>query len=514
MKKNLLLLITITAITHIGKAQQWIRLKQLPAQDVYCLTSQNDTIYAGTTNKVYIGSDVNKNWEESAEIPLTNGINAIALLNNKIYAGTNNTGVFSSSNGGGSWVAVNQGLGINSISKLVTWKGKLYAATYGEGFFEYNEAANQWNAFNDNFYTNVDGNINDFTLYGNTIVAAAGANGIFYKYDALQNQWGYTYYDATLRPGLTINAAQADGNTIFAGVNGARNRALLRSDDGGINWQTDTVGLGQYFGGNQLLSGVDVIKAGIQQNFIVVNSFNGNNSSRIFERKRAVTKGKVWTITGSFTNDNFTYALAEAGGTLYAALNDGLYYLQQPVLSVGSLNLKAAKDYSGIRLQWQTSSEQNSNYFDIQRSADGIHFNSVGNVKAAGNSNILRSYTYLDSLSTTGFQAGWYYRVKEVGDDSRFFYSNTIKVNTGTNGTRFSVYPNPVKSVFVLQSARDVPSAVVQIFDAAGKLVYTSTQRLYASSATQINISGLAAGIYMLVIDEGYNKTTIKLLKE
>lgn len=515
MKKNLLLLIIIiTTIPHIGNAQQWIRLAQLPAQDIYCLTVQNDTIYAGSYNKVYIGSDVNKPWKAAAEIPLTTGINAIAVFNGNIYAGTNDVGVFRSSNGGDSWVAVNNGLGINSISKLIIWKGKLYAATYGEGFFVYNEAVNKWFAFNDNFYTNVDGNINDIAFYKSTIVAAAGANGIFHKYDTTKSRWDYTYYSSTLGAGMTANAVQADGNSIFAGINGARSQALLRSEDGGNSWQTDTAGFGQYFGGKQALSGVDVIKVGNQQNFIVVNLFNGNNTSRIFERKKGVAKGKQWTITGSFTNNNFTYALAEAGGNLFAALNDGLYYLQQPTLPVRLLNLKAVKDYGGVLLQWQTSLEQNSKYFDIQRSTDGIHFTSVGNVKAAGNSNILRSYAYLDSLLKNGLQTGWYYRVKEVDEDTRDFYSNTIKVNTGTNSTLFSVYPNPVTSVLVLQSARDVPRAVIHIFDAAGKAVYTSAQPLYASSATQINIAGLAKGAYILVINDGYNKTSIKLLKE
>lgn len=514
MKKSLPIFVVLTVIIHITNAQQWTRLNQLTAQDVYCLAAQNDTIYAGTNTKIYIGADVTKTWKESAVIPGANGINTIALFNNKIYAGTNNAGVFSSSNNGDSWVAVNTGLGINSISKLITWKSKLYAATYGEGFFVYNETTNQWSSFNDNFYTNVDGNINDFTLYGSTVVAAAGANGIFYKYDTAQNQWGYSYYNTTLRPGMTVNAVQADGNSILAGVTGSHSQALLRSEDGGNTWQTDTVGLGAYFNASQLSSAVDVIKAGIHNNYIVVNSFNGNNAARIFERRKAAAKGKKWNITGSFTNNNFVYTIAEAGSNLYAALNDGLYYLQQSTLPVGLLNLKASKNNDVILLQWQTSSEQNSNYFDIQRSADGIHFTSVGNVKAAGNSTVLRSYAYVDSFSKNSFQTGWYYRVKEVDKDSRVFYSNAVRINTDVNGRLFSIFPNPVKSLFVLQSAQDVPKAVIHIFDAAGRVVYTATQPLYASSAAQINIAGLASGMYILVIDEGNAKTSIKLVKE
>lgn len=144
MKKSLLLFGILTVITVIANGQQWTRLRQLPEQDVYSLAVQNDTIYAGTETKVYIGADVNENWKESAPIPGAAVIYAIAVFNNKIYAGTGNGGVFKSSNMGDSWVAVNNGLGINSISKLIIWKGKLYAATYGEGFFVYNESTNQW----------------------------------------------------------------------------------------------------------------------------------------------------------------------------------------------------------------------------------------------------------------------------------------------------------------------------------------------------------------------------------
>lgn len=368
--------------------------------------------------------------------------------------------------------------------------------------------------FNNNFYTNVDGNVNDIIPYNSTIIAAAGANGIFYKYDTTQSHWDYTYYNGTLRPGMSVYALQTDGNSIFAGISGSFSQALLRSEDGGNSWHTDTVGLAQYFGVNQALSSVDVIKAGIQNNYIIVNSFNGNNSSRIFERKRAAAKGKRWNIIGSFANNNFIYTLAEAGDNLYAALNDGLYYQQQSTLPVGLLNLEATKESGGILLQWQTSSELNSSYFDIQRSADGIHFNSVGSVKAAGNSNVLLNYSFLDSLSKTSFQTGWYYRVKEVDADSRTLYSNTVRINTGANGMLFSAFPNPVKSAFVLQSAWDVPRAVIHIFDATGRAVYTSAQPLYASSGTQINISSLAAGMYILTIDDENTKTSIKMVKE
>ena len=51
----------------------------------------------------------------------------------------------------------------------------------------------------------------------------------------------------------------------------------------------------------------------------------------------------------------------------------------------------------GNLITWNTSEEQDNEFFVIQKSLDGIHFNTIGQVKAAGNSKVELAYRFLDA---------------------------------------------------------------------------------------------------------------------
>jgi hypothetical protein len=54
------------------------------------------------------------------------------------------------------------------------------------------------------------------------------------------------------------------------------------------------------------------------------------------------------------------------------------------------INFSASLEKNNVVLRWQTATEINSAWYNIQRSKDGIHFNNIGKVKAAGNSTGLK----------------------------------------------------------------------------------------------------------------------------
>ncbi len=111
------------------------------------------------------------------------------------------------------------------------------------------------------------------------------------------------------------------------------------------------------------------------------------------------------------------------------------------VLPVTLVQFKAAYNGASVELNWLTASEQNSDHFEIQRSADGVQFTAIGNVKAAGNS-ISSAYTFTDGLPYAGNN---YYRLKMVDIDGRFKYSVVLLVRSDDNKKGIAIYPNPVK---------------------------------------------------------------------
>ncbi len=511
-----LLLATIILQTKAIDAQTWARVKRVPAAGVASIAVKNDTVYAGTADRVYIGTNNSDEWKASAQVANANFISAITVLHNNLYAGTYGKGVFVSSNKGDTWVPVNNGLFLTYISKFLIWNDELYAATSGGGFFKYNEVTNSWSTFNIDFYTNVDGNVNDLILFNNTPVAAAGANGNFYKYDTSANKWVASYYLSFLRPGLFVNTLLTDGQSLFAGINGAGSDALLRSDDGGNLWSTDTVGLGAFFTRHVPSSSVDVLASGAGKNYAIVNSLNGfgNNSGNIFIRNKGVAAGSTWRLFAAFDENEFIHAVAENGNRLYACLDGGLYYSELSVLPVVLLNLRAAENDKGVLLQWQTASEHNSDYFNIQRSTDGANFVTIGTNPAAGNSNTILSYSYLDAQKENISAQKIYYRLEEVDKDMRASYSNTINFNYNNNTAVFQLLSNPVRSFITLQASQDIEQATISISGINGKTLYKAARAIGASSQLQINVSSYAAGLYILTVRAGANTTTFKIIKQ
>jgi hypothetical protein len=134
-------------------------------------------------------------------------------------------------------------------------------------------------------------------------------------------------------------------------------------------------------------------------------------------------------------------------------------------------------------LNWSTASESNSSYFAIERSYDKVSWKTAGQVKAAGNSQIVLNYQFLDKDVYNGVTSNLtvYYRLKMVDFDNSFEYSPIESVNFGNarnvegNTSDFLVYPNPAsEGIHVEWNADQVkqPTAF-EFYDLAGKLIHT-----------------------------------------
>ncbi|MBK7958341.1 MAG: hypothetical protein IPK03_09595 [Bacteroidetes bacterium] len=82
------------------------------------------------------------------------------------------------------------------------------------------------------------------------------------------------------------------------------------------------------------------------------------------------------------------------------------------------------------QLNWITSSEKNNEKFDIERSANGIDYAKIGEVKGSGNSIIQRKYRF-DDLKLDDAPIH-YYRLKQVDFDGQFEYSKIIAISQKT----------------------------------------------------------------------------------
>jgi hypothetical protein len=94
-----------------------------------------------------------------------------------------------------------------------------------------------------------------------------------------------------------------------------------------------------------------------------------------------------------------------------------------------------------VYLKWATGSENNSEFFAVERSADGAQFSSLATIPAANNSGSRLEYGYDDS---TGIKGRIYYRLKLTDRDGKFVYYKIVKVETFRNSSPMLAFPNPV----------------------------------------------------------------------
>ncbi len=98
-------------------------------------------------------------------------------------------------------------------------------------------------------------------------------------------------------------------------------------------------------------------------------------------------------------------------------------------------------------LDWTTSSETNSSYFDIERSTDTTNFQSIGKVTALGASAYAHEYVFNDMRPFGGIN---YYRLKQVNQDSSFVYSKIVSATF--NFSNIIIFPNPASSQIYIQN--------------------------------------------------------------
>ena len=141
-------------------------------------------------------------------------------------------------------------------------------------------------------------------------------------------------------------------------------------------------------------------------------------------------------------------------------------------LPVEYINFSATKETEGNILKWETSQEINNEYFDVERSHDGMDFEKITSIKGVGTTNSISNYSYLDK--STNQTLATYYRLKQVDFDKKAEYSNIVFVNGLEGHKDFHLYPNPLEEgnkLYACLGDNDEGIIKVSVFDISGKLL-------------------------------------------
>ncbi|MEI6595157.1 MAG: T9SS type A sorting domain-containing protein [Bacteroidota bacterium] len=164
-----------------------------------------------------------------------------------------------------------------------------------------------------------------------------------------------------------------------------------------------------------------------------------------------------------------------------------------------------------VMCTWQTASEVNNDYFEVERSSMvNSQWSIIGKVKGNGTTNSVSNYLFTDVLlldfarsdkanNKQQTSSNLYYRIRQTDFDGNSTLSDVrvININQSTNQP-INIYPNPARDELHIETTGN-EKIVVQLFDLTGKNV---VENFIFTNSTIINTSSLYQGIYFIRITD------------
>jgi subtilisin-like proprotein convertase family protein len=184
---------------------------------------------------------------------------------------------------------------------------------------------------------------------------------------------------------------------------------------------------------------------------------------------------------------------------------------------------------TAIKVTWTTANESNMATYEIQRSANGRSFVTVGSNASTVNNQAAINYQFEDLTAPFGTN---FYRVKGVKYNGDLIYSSIIKVLpqkvvtpepaslAGTTAEAvsqrpLSVYPNPVinKTMHIDFGSEQPGTYKIELISTAGQVVFKSAHTIAKSAVDEVRLpASLSAGNYQLRITGPEGKINIRQL--
>ena len=196
----------------------------------------------------------------------------------------------------------------------------------------------------------------------------------------------------------------------------------------------------------------------------------------------------LWMSVGCFVcNAQQNPALSDSASDPALALHAG----GQPQF----VNFSATiKEVNKVWLQWDIDSAGIGDYFIVERSSDGEHYETIGAVRETG---AIGHYELVDGAPPNGSD---FYRIKCSPPTGPPTYSKSMQLNV-SGKVDFKFYPNPVDKLFIVQTEHIIDLLVL---DASGAIRFS--KRLQPGIQV-VNVSTLEKGVYVLrVTDKESNR--------
>ncbi|WP_159471526.1 T9SS type A sorting domain-containing protein [Dyadobacter sp. 3J3] len=197
--------------------------------------------------------------------------------------------------------------------------------------------------------------------------------------------------------------------------------------------------------------------------------------------------------TGNTEGSTITGTIPATGTISALAIGSITTPLPVTLVSFNAQKSGVGSEAAAALLYWTTSTETNSDHFDIERSENGRNWANIGKVISNGESTKILSYSFKDIQPISGENL---YRLRMVDKDGTFAYSRIQSVTFDGTNSDMSVYPNPSVDKLFIRDYSTVKD--ISVSNLNGISVYKSLS--FASGNGFVDLASLSQGIYVVKI--------------
>lgn len=244
-----------------------------------------------------------------------------------------------------------------------------------------------------------------------------------------------------------------------------------------------------------------------ENNYYLVFDESSNTASKIFSTATYCNVNDILDISDEGDSDINSYSRQTELFTLrngFAVPHvDGGFSVSE--LPVELSYFQGTGNNCNIELEWETLSEENNHYFQVEHSSNGISFDVLTVIEGAGNSVEANQYHFSHKNVRQNVN---YYRLLQVDFNGEYEYSTTIRVVTdcySNDKPSIEIYPNPSLDGQVKLSYLSPTSTPIElhIYNSVGKLMdLIPLETLEGNNLFSLDFKTFEPGIYFISIKE------------
>jgi cytoskeletal protein CcmA (bactofilin family) len=180
-------------------------------------------------------------------------------------------------------------------------------------------------------------------------------------------------------------------------------------------------------------------------------------------------------------------------------------------LPVELLYFESVVNPTSVKVEWATASEENNDYYSIERSQDGVNYELIATTPGAGNSTSVLEYSYIDKNPLLGRS---YYRLTQTDFDGASETFNPIAVDFTTlaeGKLRFG--PNPVNrgdKIRIETQTNGDEILNITVYNMVGEVVLSNE---FNGSTFEFNLDqATRPGVYFIKVSSVTSQKTGRLL--